>query len=127
MIVYMSLIGNTRKFVNKINHPNIEITLDNCLDVVIDEPYILVTPTYAEETTDILWDFLENETNRAHCKGVFGGGNRNFAELFCYTAKNLSKEFSIPLLHLFEFQGSPHDVSQLEKELMKIGKSKSSK
>lgn len=124
MIVFMSLIGNTRKYVHKVEAKNLEITIENSLEAIVEEPFILVAPTYAEETTDILWDFLENEINRSFCKGIFGAGNRNFAELFCYTAKNLSKEFNLPLLHLFEFQGSPQDVDQLKKELEKIGYSK---
>ena len=52
--------------------------------------------------------------------GLFGVGNRNFAELFCVTAKTLSKEYEIPLLHTFEFQGSPLDVKKMEEELLKI-------
>ena len=120
MIVYMSLVGNTRKFVNKINEPSVELTIDNSLDLVMTKPYILIVPTYSEETSDIVRDFLENETNRRLCKGIFGAGNRNFAQLFCYTAKDLSKEFDLPLLHLFEFQGSPVDVEKLEKELETI-------
>ena len=120
MIVFMSLVGNTRKFVNKVDGQSAELTIQNSLDVIVTEPFILIVPTYSEETSDIVRDFLENETNRGNCRGIFGGGNRNFAGLFCYTAKDLSKEFNIPILHLFEFQGSPLDVEKLEEELEKI-------
>ena len=56
----------------------------------------------------------------SYCKGLFGGGNRNFAELFCVTAKTLSEEYDIPMLHAFEFQGTPLDIKKMEEELLKI-------
>jgi len=116
----MSLVGNTRKFVNKVADESLEITLANALDAEVNKPYILVTPTYDAETTDILRDFLENPTNLNYCQGIFGGGNRNFAGDFCYTAKDLGRDFDLPVLHLFEFQGSPQDVERLKEELNTI-------
>ena len=120
MIVFMSLVGNTRKFVNKVNEPAVELSIDNSLDLELNTPFILIVPTYSEEISDIVREFLENETNRDLCKGIVGAGNRNFAQLFCYTAKDLSKEFDLPLLHLFEFQGSSLDVKKIEEELEAI-------
>lgn len=120
MIAYLSLVGNTRKFVEKVTDRSVEITIDNSLELTMTSEYILIVPTYSEETSDIIRDFLENETNRRLCKGIVGAGNRNFAHLFCYTAKDLSQEFNLPLLHMFEFQGSPVDVEKIEKELEAI-------
>ena len=65
-------------------------------------------------------EFLEWADNAKLCKGFFGGGNRNFAQLFCVTVKELSAEFDIPVLHGFEFQGSAYDVAKLTEELEKI-------
>lgn len=121
MIVYWSLIGNTRKLVHKLETKSLELNWDNCLDLVVEEPFLLVTPTYAKESTDLLWDFLDHEQNQAFCRGIIGTGNRNFASLFCYTAKDLSRDYGIPLIHLLEFQGSEYDIKRINEELGKIG------
>lgn len=121
MIAYMSIIGNTRKFVKKTTDQSVEITAENCETLRIEEPFILIAPTYAKESTGILWTFLENENNLHYCKAIAGTGNRNFASGFCYTAKALSRRFKIPIVHLFELQGSAHDVSKIQEELNQIG------
>lgn len=121
VIVFMSLIGNTRKLVDKLDVFSIELNLDNCLTVIADKPFILIAPTYAEESTDLLRDFLDYEQNHHYCRGIIGSGNRNFAHLFCYTAKELSREYNLPLLHQLEFQGSAFDLKRIKEELDKIG------
>lgn len=123
-IVYFSQTGQTRKFVEKIKKvDHFEITPDD-FEFEMTESYILVMPSYETNVhpivIDTAADFLETADNLSYCKGLFGGGNRNFAELFCVTAKTLSKEYEIPLLHTFEFQGSPLDVKKMEEELLKI-------
>ena len=123
-IVYFSQTGQTRKFVQKIeSYKNLEITI-NAYEIEVDEPFILVMPSYEANVhpivIDTAADFLETAQNLSYCKGLVGGGNRNFAELFCITAKTLAKEYDLPLLHMFEFQGTPLDVNKLTKELHKI-------
>lgn len=116
MIIFQSVIGNTRAFVQKSGLESLEITPENYDEIKVDQNFILVAPTYDHETTYILDEFMKYQDNYKHCQGVFGGGNRNFMDLFCYTAKKISKYFDVPLLHLFEFQGSQYDVDQLIKE-----------
>ena len=70
-----------------------------------------------------MWRFMETGDNASYCRGVMGGGNRNFAQLFCYSAKDFAEDFDVPLLHMFEFQGSDYDVKLLEKEIEKIDNS----
>lgn len=123
-VVYFSQTGQTKNFVNKISTTEIiEITTKD-FEVEVSEPFILVMPSYETNVhpivIDTAADFLETADNLTHCKGLFGGGNRNFAELFCITAKTLSQEYNLPLLHEFEFQGSPFDVKKLEEELFNI-------
>lgn len=123
-IVYYSQTGQTKKFVNKIeDYEKIEITPDY-FEIEMTESFILVMPSYETNVhpivIDTAADFLETANNTDYCKGLFGGGNRNFAELFCITAKTLSEEYEIPILHLFEFQGSPLDAKKMEEELLKI-------
>lgn len=121
VIVFMSLIGNTRKLIKKLDVSSIELNWDNCLAVIVDKPFLLLAPTYAEESTDLLRDFLDHEQNHSYCKGIIGAGNRNFAHLFCYTAKDLCREYNLPLLHRLEFQGSAFDIERIKEELDKIG------
>lgn len=119
-VVYMSLTGQTRKFVQKLNMDFLEITLDNAFQE-IHEPYVVVAPTYEKEATSILNDFIETGNNRAYLKGVAGGGNRNFNTLFCFTAKDLAQDYQVPLLHLFEFQGSEYDIQVFKEKVNNIG------
>lgn len=115
-IVYITLTGQTRKFVNKLDIETIELSpIDPFVE--INEPFIIVAPTYEKEATEILWEFLDTGENRRYFKGVAGGGNRNFNELFVFTAKDLAEDYDVPMLHAFEFQGSPRDVEALKEKI----------
>lgn len=118
-IVYISLTGQTRKFVNKLEMDLMELSPINPF-VAIEEPFIIVTPTYEKEVTEVLDEFLETLHNKAYFKGVAGGGNRNFGDLFGFTAMDLAKDYNVPLLHLFEFQGSDYDVNILKEAVKKL-------
>lgn len=123
-LVFFSQTGQTKKFIDKIkNVEKIEITPDH-FEIELMKPFILVMPSYETNVhpivIDTAADFLETANNIDYCRGLFGAGNRNFAELFCITAKTLSEEYSIPMLHTFEFQGSSLDVKKMEEELLKI-------
>lgn len=120
LVVYLSLTGQTRKFVKKLGYPTLELTMTNAFTEV-DEPYIIVVPTYEGEVTALANDFIETGNNRAFLKGVAGGGNRNFNTLFGFTAKDLSRDYQVPLLHLFEFQGSQNDVDLLKEKVNELG------
>ncbi|QJS95757.1 ribonucleotide reductase stimulatory protein NrdI [Dolosigranulum pigrum] len=118
-IVYITLTGQTRKFVNKLDMETIELSpIDPFIE--INEPFIIVAPTYEKEATEILWEFLDTGENKRYFQGVAGGGNRNFNELFVFTAKDLARDYDVPLLHTFEFQGSPKDVKALKDKINMI-------
>lgn len=119
-VVYISITGQTRKFVKKLNMDSLEITLDNAFQH-INEPYVVVVPTYEFEATSIINDFIETGVNVQYLKGVAGGGNRNFNTLFCFTAKDLCAKYDVPLLHMFEFQGSDYDVEVFKKKVEELG------
>ena len=119
-IVFMSLTGQTRKFVNKLNMETIELTPENAFRP-IEEPFIIVAPTYDKEVTDILVDFIETGRNRSWFKGVAGGGNVKFGELFGFSAKDVARDYSVPLLHLFEFQGNEKDIQILKEKVTELG------
>lgn len=124
-IVYMSLTGQTRKFIERIDGAeSIEITKDD-FEFEMTEPYILVTPSYEINVLPFVvktWGkFIRLGNNKELCQGIFGGGNRNFAELFGITGRMISNKFDIPVLHEFEFQGSEYDIEKIEGVLDKIG------
>ena len=123
-VVFFSQTGQTRKYVEKVEgYEKVEITPEH-FAIEMDEPFILVVPSYEAHVFPIVIDtvacFLETAQNTAYCKGLFGGGNRNFAQLFCITARTLSSDYQIPVIHEFEFQGSILDVQKLEEVLDKI-------
>lgn len=120
-VVYISLTGQTRKFVHKLDMDLLEISSTNPF-ITINEPFIIVAPTYEREATEILYDFIETADNKQYFKGVAGGGNLNFGQLFVFTAKDLAKEYEVPLLHTFEFQGNDEDVKKLKKAVNDLGK-----
>lgn len=119
-VVFISITGQTRKFVQKLDMNTLEITLDNAF-TEIDEPYVVVVPTYDIEATSIVNDFIETGDNVTYLKGVAGGGNLNFNTLFCFTARDLSKKYNVPIIHEFEFQGSVNDVNKFKEEVAKLG------
>lgn len=118
-IVYLTATGQTKKFVNKLNKDALEITPSNPF-LLAKEPFIIIIPSYEPEITDIAWDFMDTGVNISHCKGVIGGGNRNFANLFCYSAKDFAVDYDVPYLHEFEFQGSPKDVTRVKELIEEI-------
>ncbi|MGX7349592.1 class Ib ribonucleoside-diphosphate reductase assembly flavoprotein NrdI [Dolosicoccus paucivorans] len=120
LVVYMTMTGQTRRFVNKLDLPSLEITQEN-MYTEINKPFIIIVPTYQGEATDIMYDLLETGNNAAYFKGVAGGGNLNFGTLFCYTAKDIARDFNVPLLHMFEFQGNDKDVKIIKEKVQEIG------
>lgn len=118
-VVFISLTGQTRKFVNKLDMDLLELSATNPFQVV-NEPYIIIAPTYEKEVTEILNDFIETDDNQHFLKGVAGGGNLNFGKLFVFTAKDLATDYDVPLLHSFEFQGNEEDVKLLKKVVDQI-------
>ena len=57
--------------------------------------------------------FMAYNDNYKHCLGIIGTGNRNFAGIYIFTAKELSAKYQIPLLYDFEFNGTPADVAEM--------------
>ena len=118
-IVFFSITGQTRRFINKIGHPSFEIDPTNPF-VELNEPYILVVPTYEIGLTESVNDFIEYKSHRENILGVVGGGNRNFAQLFIFTAKDIATDYKVPLLYEFEFNGTEEDVLNMKKVVDEI-------
>ncbi len=119
-IVYFSVTGQTRRFVKKLAAADVYEIDPIDPEIEVGEPFVLIVPTYEKGITEPVTDFLYSGNNRADLKAVAGSGNRNFAELFVFTAKDISRDFSVPLIYAFEFNGTIKDVANFEKEVKKI-------
>jgi nrdI protein len=119
-IVYISLTGNTQTFVDRLGFPSLNLN-DNTVYTEVNNPYIIIAPTYDKEVTDIFNEFLEIGNNKQYCKGVVGCGNINFAELYCFTAKDLNRDYNIPLLHMMEYFGNDNDLKKIKGVVESLG------
>lgn len=113
------MTGQTRRFIKKLDLPAYEIDASNPF-VELHEPYILIVPTYDRDITEVVNDFVDYKSNRDNLKGVAGSGNRNFADLFVFTAKDFAKDYNVPLLFVFEFNGTDDDVNKFKKVVSEI-------
>lgn len=118
-IAYLSLTGNVRKFVKEVGIDSIELDYSNPLTEVHDK-YILIVPTYDEEITELISDFIDHKDNLEYLVGLAGSGNRNFNKSYCSNAKDLSIKYNKPLIMNFEFSGTNKDIEEFKKEVLSI-------
>lgn len=108
LIVFKSISGNVRNFVKRVGFDSFEINDDNIYSFSSADSFILIAPTYEEYMLEDLKDFMED--NHQNCIGIVGSGNYNFANLYIFTAKDLSKQYNIPVIFDFENRGNKKDV-----------------
>lgn len=122
MFVYFSITGQTKRFIKK-------LSVDDSLVYEIKEkveptelnsPYILIVPTYDAPMTQVVNNFIEFKSNRTNLKGVIGSGNRNFGDLFVFTAKDIARDYDVPLLYSYEFNGTTEDVENVKKAVSNL-------
>jgi protein involved in ribonucleotide reduction len=126
VVYFSSTTNNTHNFVQKVGYPSERVPIyerDGFLNV--DYDYVLVTPTYGGGKGEgavpkQIIKFLNNETNRNHCKAVIAGGNINFGEHYCLAGKIISHKLQVPYLYSFELMGMPRDVSKVQEGLKKF-------
>lgn len=120
VVYFSSATGNTHRFVSKLGFPAERIPLrpsDPFLHV--DEDYVLVTPTYGGGSMKgavpkQVIKFLNDETNRSHCRGVISSGNTNFGTAYCLAGDIVSAKLGVPHMYKFELLGTPEDVSRVK-------------
>ncbi|WP_299831762.1 class Ib ribonucleoside-diphosphate reductase assembly flavoprotein NrdI [uncultured Metabacillus sp.] len=115
-IVYLSLSGNIRKFINDGGIEATEISYSNPL-IEINEDFVLIVPSYDQEITDLMSEFIEYENNEENLVAIVGSGSRNFNDGFCFNAKDLSEKYNKPLIFKFEFSGTEDDIINFKKEV----------
>jgi len=132
LIVYFSSVSeNTHRFVEKLGMRARRIPLiDHDDTFTVDEPYILISPTYgggkASDGAEVgrpgrnsgfvpkqVIKFLNNKHNRSLIRGVIAAGNTNFGEEFCYAGDIISNKCQVPYLYRFELMGDADDVDRV--------------
>lgn len=119
LLVYMSLTGNVKNFVERVGMDSIELSPANVFQEV-NEDYIIVIPSYVGYINEEIEDFVEYRENLGHLVGFASSGNLNFNDLYCINAKELSDKYDKPLLFKFEYSGTDKDVNDFKKEVTKI-------
>ena len=123
LVYFSSISGNTARFVEKLGLPAVRIPLlPSDPAAVVDEPYVLITPTYGggqgrgEEKGAVpkqVIRFLNDEGNRTNLRGVISAGNTNFGAAFCLAGDIISRKCSVPHLYRLELFGTPEDVTRV--------------
>lgn len=127
LVYFSSISGNTARFIDKLGARAVRIPLHGAdPPLVVDEPFILVTPTYGggqgrgEEKGAVpkqVIRFLNDERNRRHIRGVISAGNTNFGEHFCLAGDIISRKCNVPHLYRLEVFGTPEDVERVSEGL----------
>ncbi|ENR0084828.1 class Ib ribonucleoside-diphosphate reductase assembly flavoprotein NrdI, partial [Escherichia coli] len=87
LVYFSSSSENTQRFIERLGLPAVRIPLNERERIQVDEPYILIVPSYggggtAGAVPRQVIRFLNNEHNRALLRGVIASGNRNFGEAY---------------------------------------------
>jgi protein involved in ribonucleotide reduction len=112
LVVYDSLTGNVRRFVDKLRVDSVQ--LEDSL--IVGEPFYLVTYTIGFGQVPISTSrFLRLNGNRM--LGVAASGNKNWGNNFAKSASIISSEFNVPIIHRFELAGTVDDVDVFMQEV----------
>lgn len=121
LIVYFSSSSeNTHRFVQRLGLPAVRIPLNERERIQVDEPYILIVPSYggggtAGAVPRQAIRFLNDPNNRQLIRGVIAAGNRNFGDAYGRAGDVVAQKCSVPYLYRFELMGTPQDVDNVRK------------
>lgn len=101
LVYFSSSSENTHRFMQRLGLPAIRIPLNERERIRVDEPYILVVPSYggggtAGAVPRQVIRFLNDEHNRALIRGVIASGNRNFGEAYGRAGEVISQNAASP-------------------------------
>ncbi|GAA1742288.1 class Ib ribonucleoside-diphosphate reductase assembly flavoprotein NrdI [Microbacterium paludicola] len=119
LVYFSSVSGNTARFIEKLGMRSERIPLHRGDDdLVVAEPYVLVTPTYGGgdgrgAVPKQVIRFLNDERNRRWIRGVISAGNTNFGDGFCIAGDIISSKCNVPHLYRLELFGTPDDVANV--------------
>lgn len=120
LVWFSSSSGNTQRFIERLGLPNVRIPLNERQRIQVDEPYILVVPSYggggtAGAVPRQVIRFLNDPHNRALIRGVIASGNRNFGAAFGRAGDVIAQKCHVPYLYRFELMGTPRDIDNVRK------------
>ncbi|PAD91647.1 class Ib ribonucleoside-diphosphate reductase assembly flavoprotein NrdI [Shouchella clausii] len=112
LIAYYSKTGNTRRFVEKLEQPAVEITSG----LTLAQPFVLVTPTYnfgqvPLEVTEFLY------RNGDHLTAVIGAGNRVWGANYARAGRLVAEKYEVPLLGEIELAGTAQETENIRERL----------
>lgn len=123
LVYFSSASGNTARFVEKLGMRAVRLPLRrNDPEVFVDEPYVLITPTYGGGQGRLnergavpkqVIKFLNNERNRGFIRGVIAAGNTNFGDAFGLAGDIISRKCQVPHLYRVEVFGTQDDVDRV--------------
>lgn len=120
LVYFSSASENTSRFMERLGLPAIRIPLNERERIQVDDPYILVVPSYggggtAGAVPRQVIRFLNDPHNRTRIRGVIASGNRNFGEAFGRAGDVIAQKCNVPYLYRFELMGTPHDIDNVRK------------
>jgi protein involved in ribonucleotide reduction len=118
LLVYMTLTGNVRDFVDRVGMDSLELNPADPFKEV-NEDYIVIVPSYVGYIDDDVSDFIDYKDNYKYLKGFAASGNRNFNDDYCVNGKFLSTKYRKPLMFTFEYTGTDQDIEKFKKEVDK--------
>lgn len=115
LIVYDSLTGNVKRFIEKLDMRSVKIHKE----LKVDEPFVLVTyTTKFGETPKTTSDFLIKK-NR-NLIAVASSGNRLWGMKFAVSANQISEKYNVPIILKFELSGNEVEVDKFIQEVNTI-------
>ncbi len=130
LVYFSSASENTHRFVRRLGLPAVRIPLHTADSLRVDEPYVLICPTYGggrhvlggnrsdkEFVPRQVARFLNDPHNRALLRGVVAAGNTNFGDTYCYAGEVISRKCGVPYLYRFELMGTAEDVERVREGL----------
>lgn len=119
-IVYFTKTKQTEKFVSKLlKEINIE-TIKIHEGLIVNTPFILLTPTYYFGEVPIeVTEFLHHNNN--NLVAVMSSGNRNWGQNFAKSGETISKKYNVELIGKYELAGNNQDIERLVSYINKWG------
>lgn len=117
-IYYYTFTGQVANFVEKL--PD-KFRCEEVSDGIhaVDERFVLITTSIGQgETPEPVLDFLYS--HHENLVGVIGSGNKVWGRDFCGGAIKVARQYNVPLLHKFEYDGLTEDVEIAIQELERI-------
>jgi protein involved in ribonucleotide reduction len=134
-LVYFSTASeNTHRFVGKLGLDKLGLPVQriplrpaDAATFRVDEPYVLVTPTYGGgvhisgssrgQVPAPVVRLLNDPHNRSLLRGVIAAGNTNFGDTYCAAGDVISRKCGVPYLYRFELMGTADDVERVREGL----------